>query len=106
MRKLSDEQKYTFFNEIMVKLINYPFLNYLNELYENNKPNENYDIDYDDSFIIPGRIEIKIDDYTAYIDLSSDVLAAIYQIVDIRTEQLISKFEEGVENVDLRSYES
>lgn len=107
MRKPTEQQT-MFFDENMIKLTNYPFLNYVNELLESNKPYSEYDLNdnTEDSFDIPGRIEIKVDNHTAFIDMTSDVLVALYKIVYIRTMQLTNKFEEGLEYVDLQTYES
>ena len=106
MRK-PENRKFNFVDEVILKLHNYPFLNYLNELLETNKPYADYDLndEFEDTFTVPGRMEITLDDHTAYIDMPSDILVAIYKLVYIRTMQLEDKFEEGETDVDLQKYE-
>jgi hypothetical protein len=87
---LEDNELFAFYMKTMVK-------DYL----ENQEYNI-LDAQYDD-FIIPGKLELKLDGYEATIDLSSDILAAIYQIIMIRNDALQMRFKEE-EYVDLREY--
>lgn len=92
-------------NELWLFTLNACFTDYIEELVKNYTNDETYDVidGQDDSFIIPGRLELSLDGRKAYIELSSDVLAAIYQILLIKNDAMENRFIEG-ENVDLREY--
>lgn len=92
-------------NKFWAFTLNDCFTNYIEDLIKNYTNNKNYNIyeDQIDDFIIPGRLELCIDGHKAYIELSSDVLLAIYQIVVIKNDTMNSRLMEG-ENVDLREY--
>lgn len=103
MRQLSYFQKEINQEEILED--NDLFTFYITQLVKSYNNDEEYDIinAQDDDFIIPGKMEIKIDGYKACIELSSDVLSAIYQIVTIKNIELENRFKEG-KDVDLREY--
>lgn len=103
MRYLKCFQKEINQEEIIRK--NELFAFYIKKIIKEYIGSENYDVidaQYD-NFILPGKIELTIDGYNACIDLSSDVLAAIYQIVLIRNATLENRFKEE-DYVDLREY--
>lgn len=87
-----------------IKYHNYTFLNYINRLLKDYQPYEEFDYE-DDDFMVPGRIEISIDGKTAYIDAQSDIIIALYKLINIRTDVLLDKYEEELEDeIDLRMY--
>ena len=87
-----------------IKFYNYNFLNYINKLLKDYMPCEEFDFE-DDDFMVPGRIEISIDGKTAYIDAQSDIIIALYKIINLRTDVLLDKYEEELEDeIDLRTY--
>lgn len=87
-----------------IKFYNYNFLNYINKLLKDYMPYEEFDFE-DDDFMVPGRIEISIDGKTAYIDAQSDIIIALYKIINLRTDVLLDKYEEELEDeIDLRTY--
>lgn len=92
------------FSYSKIKFHNYTFLNYINKLLKDYIPYEGFDFEYDD-FMVPGRIEISIDGKTAYIDAQSDVIVALYKIINIRTDELLDKYEGELDGeIDLRMY--
>ena len=92
-------------NNFWAFALNDCFIDYVKELVKTHTNNPDYNIldGQDDDFIIPGRLELVLDGYKAYLELSSDVLAAIYQIILIKNDTMNNRFLGG-ENVDLREY--
>lgn len=103
MRKLVENQEKL--NRLYACVKNELFLEYIEELIKDYKNDSDYNITdmSTDDFTIPGRMELIIDEKKAYLELSSDILLAIYQIILIKTDTIKNKLKGG-EEVDLRIY--
>lgn len=92
-------------NEFWVLTLNNCFTDYIEDIVKKFTENDEYNVidGQDDFFTIPGRLKLELDGREAYVELSSDVLAAIYQIVSIKSDQIEGKMYAG-EPIDLREY--
>ena len=105
MRRVVKDQKKL--NKFMAFVDNDMFTDYINEIAKEHTGDPDYNIvknGQNDNFIMPGRLELDLDGHKAYLELSSDVLAAIYQIIVIKNDAMRNRFEEG-EYVDIQKYE-
>lgn len=105
MRRVVKDQKKL--NKFMAFVDNDMFTDYIDEIVKEYTEDSDYNIvqnGQNDNFIMPGRLELDLDGHKAYLELSSDVLAAIYQIVAIKNNAMRNRFEEG-EYVDIQKYE-
>ena len=92
-------------NEFWVSTLNECFANYIEKLVKDYLDDPEYNIidGQDDNFIVPGRLYMQIDGRDAYLELTSDVLSVIYQLVVIKNQYMEDRFFGG-ENIDLRDY--
>ena len=103
-RVVKNQQK---LNKFMTFVDNDLFIDYISEITKEYTGDPNYNIvvkGQNDNFIMPGRLELDLDGHKAYLELSSDILSAIYQIVAIKNNAMRNRFEDG-ESIDIQKYE-